>query len=50
MESNKTKSGKGEKTIIYQCTMQCEGRKTYYNDENCPVCNIKLIPVDYKTI
>lgn len=33
---------KGEK---YQCPMKCEGDKVYNEPGNCPVCNMKLMPV-----
>jgi len=29
----------------YQCPMRCEGEKTYDAPGNCPVCNMKLVPV-----
>lgn len=29
----------------YQCPMKCEGSKTYDAVGNCPVCNMKLVPV-----
>ncbi len=29
----------------YQCPMKCEGGKTYDKPGNCPVCNMKLLPV-----
>ena len=29
----------------YQCPMKCEGDKTYDRPGNCPVCNMKLMPV-----
>jgi len=29
----------------FQCPMKCEGNKTYYEPGNCPVCNMKLVPV-----
>lgn len=32
----------------YQCPMKCEGNKTYEAPGNCPVCNMKLIPVGTK--
>ena len=30
---------------MYQCPMKCEGEKTYNDSGNCPVCNMKLVPV-----
>lgn len=30
----------------YQCPMKCEGEKTYEQPGNCPVCNMKLKPVE----
>ena len=32
-------------TTLYQCPMGCEGDKTYDTPGNCPVCNMKLVPV-----
>ena len=29
----------------YSCPMKCEGEKTYDQPGNCPVCNMKLMPV-----
>ena len=29
----------------YYCPMKCEGEKTYSAPGNCPVCNMKLVPV-----
>lgn len=29
----------------YKCPMGCEGDKTYDSPGNCPVCNMKLVPV-----
>jgi len=49
METKKLKSEKEEKIFVYQCPMKCEGSKTYDHEGNCPVCNMKLIPVDSKT-
>ena len=34
--------------IKYKCPMKCEGDKTYDEQGNCPVCNMKLMPVDDK--
>jgi Cu2+-exporting ATPase len=31
---------------LYQCPMKCEGDKTYHEPGNCPVCNMKLMPVE----
>ena len=31
---------------LYQCPMKCEGDKTYNEPGNCPVCNMKLMPVE----
>jgi Cu+-exporting ATPase len=45
METKKQQSVKEEKAIIYQCPMKCEGSKTYDHEGNCPVCNMKLMPV-----
>ena len=33
-------------TTIYYCPMKCEGDKTYNKPGQCPVCNMKLIPVN----
>lgn len=32
----------------YHCPMKCEGDKVYDSPGNCPVCNMKLVPVDDK--
>ena len=32
----------------YQCPMRCEGDKVYEKPGNCPVCNMKLVPVNDK--
>lgn len=40
---NKIQSG-GK--IKYICPMKCEGTKTYDQPGNCPVCNMKLVPVE----
>lgn len=29
----------------YYCPMHCEGDKTYDEPGNCPVCNMKLVPL-----
>ena len=29
----------------YRCPMGCEGDKSYSHPGNCPVCNMKLMPV-----
>ena len=48
METKKQQSIKEEKTTIYQCPMKCEDSKTYNHEGNCPVCNMKLMPLDSK--
>ena len=30
----------------YKCPMGCEGDKTYNKPGNCPICNMKLVPVE----
>ena len=30
----------------YYCPMKCKGEKTYDKPGDCPVCNMKLQPVD----
>ena len=35
---------KSEKNA-FQCPMKCEGEKTYDSPGNCPVCNMKMVPV-----
>lgn len=32
--------------IRYKCPMKCEGDKTYDAPGNCPVCHMKLMPVE----
>jgi hypothetical protein len=46
---NKTPESKKENTSTeqatnakYQCTMRCEGEKTYDKPGQCPVCNMDL--------
>lgn len=34
--------------VKYQCPMKCEGDKVYDKPGNCPVCNMKLVPVNDK--
>lgn len=31
--------------VKYKCPMGCEDDKTYDSPANCPVCNMKLVPV-----
>ncbi len=31
--------------VQYRCPMKCEGEKTYDAPGNCPVCNMKLVPI-----
>jgi P-type Cu+ transporter len=31
---------------VYQCPMKCEGEKTYNAPGSCPVCNMRLVPVN----
>lgn len=31
--------------VRYKCPMDCEDDKTYDSPGNCPVCNMKLVPV-----
>lgn len=30
----------------YKCSMGCEGTKTYPESGKCPVCGMKLVPVE----
>jgi len=30
----------------YACLMKCEGNKTYDKPGKCPVCGMKLVPVE----
>ncbi len=30
----------------YQCPMKCEGKITYNEPGDCPVCNMRLMPVN----
>jgi heavy metal translocating P-type ATPase len=32
--------------VLYQCPMKCEGEKVYDKPDNCPVCNMHLLPLD----
>lgn len=44
------KANKDKETIVaeslYQCPMKCEGNKRYDAPGSCPVCNMKLVPVE----
>ena len=31
---------------VYQCSMKCEGEKTYDAPGKCPVCNMQLVSID----
>lgn len=33
----------------YYCPMKCEEDKVYDSPGNCPVCNMKLVPVNGKS-
>ena len=37
--------GNPHSKTLYQCSMKCEGNKTYNTPGNCPVCNMQLVPV-----
>jgi len=41
LKSNTPPGGKA-----YQCSMKCEGEKTYNSPGNCPECNMKLVKID----
>ena len=47
MSNSAHDSNEGGNTLAgkYQCPMKCEGDKTYDQPGNCPVCNMKLLPV-----
>ena len=49
METKNQKSENEEKNTIYHCPMRCEDDKMYDHPGNCPVCNMKLVPVDDKS-
>ncbi len=49
METKNESSGHEEMKMVYHCSMKCEGDKVYSNPGNCPVCNMKLVPVDDKS-
>lgn len=34
--------------MLYICPMKCEGDKTYPEAAKCPVCGMKLKPVEKK--
>ena len=42
--NNKEMNEKGMETKYY-CPMHCEEDKVYDKPGNCPVCNMKLVPV-----
>jgi len=46
----KTTSENRSADKVYQCPMKCEGNKTYNSAGNCPVCNMKLVPVQVENI
>jgi hypothetical protein len=37
--------GEHSQPTRYYCPMKCEGNKVYDAPGNCPVCNMKLVPV-----
>jgi len=37
-----------KKKTEYECPMHCEKDKVYDKPGNCPVCNMKLMPVGEK--
>lgn len=45
-ESDSSKNEESEKSVKYQCPMRCEGKKVYDNPGTCPVCKMKLVPVE----
>lgn len=49
METKKQTSEKVEKGTSYQCPMHCEKDKVYNHPGDCPVCNMKLIPLNEKS-
>ncbi|NOX85667.1 MAG: hypothetical protein GXO86_06850 [Chlorobi bacterium] len=49
METKKQHSGHKLQKTVYQCAMNCEGDKVYNHPGNCPVCNMKLVPVGGKS-
>lgn len=48
METKKQNLENVEKTTAYQCPMHCEKDKVYNHSGNCPVCNMKLLPMNEK--
>ena len=34
-----------KKNAVYQCPMKCEENKKFNHPGNCPVCNMKLVPI-----
>lgn len=45
MEKEKQYSEQEMEIIIYQCPLRCIENKKYKHQGNCPVCNMKLIPI-----
>ena len=41
-DTAKPASEKISETAVYQCSMKCEGEKTYDKAGQCPVCNMDL--------
>jgi transcription initiation factor IIE alpha subunit len=48
METKKQNDEDEKKNLVYQCPMRCEEKRTYNHQGNCPVCNMKLIPINDK--
>ena len=48
METKNQQSGNEEKITVYNCPMGCEADKVYNHPGNCPVCNMRLVPVGDK--
>ena len=48
METKNQDSAKVEKSTGYKCPMHCEKDKVYNQPGSCPVCNMKLVPIDEK--
>ncbi len=44
-QETKTEQSANEKANEFQCTMKCEGEKTYNKSGSCPVCKMDLKPV-----
>ena len=48
METTNKQTGNEVKSTTYECPMHCEKDKVHDHPGNCPVCNMKMVPVGEK--